>query len=56
MGAIIIDKIDERLRRDFKAHCIKSGLTMREAICRLMRFELEKHFLAEPIEQRSKTK
>ncbi len=44
MGAIIIDRIPEDLRRNFKAECVRRGLPMREVIMRLMEMELDERF------------
>lgn len=44
MGAIIIDKVPDDLRNEFKAECVRRGLSMREVIIRLMEMELDERF------------
>lgn len=44
MATLIIDKIDETIKNEFKAECVRRGLTMKEVLIRLMQLELDEHF------------
>lgn len=44
MGTLIVDKIPDELKNEFKAECYKRGLKMRDVIIRLMEMELDERF------------
>ncbi len=43
---MIIERVPEDLRNEFKAECARRGLTMREVILRFMQMELDERFSA----------
>lgn len=53
---MIIEKVPEDLRNEFKAECYKRGLNMREVLIRLMQMELDERFsmVLKPMEKKKK--
>lgn len=47
---MIIERVPDEVRRQFKIHCAEMGISMREAIIRLMGLEAEKRILFSPID------
>lgn len=41
MATLIVDKISDELKNEFKSQCYKRGLNMRDVIIRLMEMELD---------------
>ncbi len=52
MEIIRIEKVPEELKREFKSHCVLSGITMREGLIRLMGLEIEDRILSCPIKEK----
>ena len=44
MSTLIVDKIPEDLKNNFRAECVRRGIPMREVIMRLMALELDENF------------
>ena len=51
MEIIKIEKVPDELKRDFKSHCAKNDITMREALIRLMGLEVEERILSCPVKK-----
>ncbi len=52
MKEYIIKNIDPAIGRRFKLHCVEIGITMREALLRLMDLEVEQRLLSCPIKEK----
>ncbi len=56
MGVIIIKDVPEEIRRRFKVHCAEMGISMKEAILRLMDLEVEDRVLFSPVDLKPQEK
>ena len=52
MEIIRIEKVPDDLKREFKSQCVLAGLTMREALIRLMGMVVEDRILVCPIKEK----
>jgi len=44
MATLLIDRIPEELKNNFKAECYRRGIKMRDVILRLLELELDDNF------------
>lgn len=51
MKTMIIERVPDEVKRDFKSHCAKVEISMREALIRLMGLVIEGRILACPIDK-----
>lgn len=56
MKTIMIKDVPDEVRRRFKVHCAQMGISMKEAILRLMDLEVEQRILFSPVEPENEIK
>ncbi len=52
MEIIRVEKVPDDLKREFKSQCVLAGMTMREAIIRLMGMVVEERILVCPVKEK----